>query len=47
MTETTSYTQRCEFCGYLLDTNGICTNPTCGKSIVSEIVATTTDNTEN
>jgi hypothetical protein len=31
-----SYTPRCEFCGYPLDTNNVCTNPNCGKSIVSE-----------
>ena len=36
MSDTTSYTPRCGFCGYPLDTNGVCTNPTCGKNIVSE-----------
>lgn len=39
----TSYIPRCQFCGYPLDSNGICTNPTCGKSIVSQ---DTTDQTE-
>ena len=37
MDNSTCYVPRCEFCGYPLDSNGLCTNPQCGCSIKSQV----------